>query len=200
MRRSAPARADIWRPCCLRKLTGLRLEHVPYTSISQAVTDIVAGRISVWLATLGGHLGNIQSGRVRALAVSGPGRAPSLPAVPTFAEEGVAFAGRNPPGSASSCPRARRKPIIATLNHDMEQVLAAPAMQRARRPARLSPDRRPTREARRVAAKRDRQMGRSGEDGGFGGAVSGAGAPRAGKAQPHNTSALRELSFSERFT
>jgi hypothetical protein len=30
-----------------------------YTAISQAVTDIVAGRLSVWLATLGGHLGNI---------------------------------------------------------------------------------------------------------------------------------------------
>ena len=68
--------------------TGLKLEHVPYTVVSQAVTDIVAGRISVWLATLGGHLGNIQSGRVRALAVSGPARAQSLPDVPTFAEAG----------------------------------------------------------------------------------------------------------------
>ncbi len=55
------------------ELTGLRLEHVPYTAVAPAVTDIVAGRISVWLATLGGHLGNIQSGRVRALAVSGLG-------------------------------------------------------------------------------------------------------------------------------
>ena len=72
-------------------MTGLKLEHVPYTGVSQAVTDIVAGRISVWLATLGGHLGNIQSGRVRALAVSGPARAQSLPDVPTFAEQGVAL-------------------------------------------------------------------------------------------------------------
>ncbi|HUE19227.1 MAG TPA: tripartite tricarboxylate transporter substrate-binding protein, partial [Stellaceae bacterium] len=39
------------------QVTGLKLEHVPYTTIAQGVTDIVAGRISVWLATLGGHLG-----------------------------------------------------------------------------------------------------------------------------------------------
>ena len=73
------------------EVTGLKLQHVPYTTISQGVTDIIAGRISVWLATLGGHLGNIQAGKVRALAVSGPARAESIPDVPTFKESGVNF-------------------------------------------------------------------------------------------------------------
>jgi tripartite-type tricarboxylate transporter receptor subunit TctC len=108
--------------------TGLRLEHVPYTAISQAVTDIVAGRISVWLATLGGHLGNIQSGRVRALAVSGSARAQSLPDVPTFAEEGVAFVEEST-WFGIFVPKGTPKPIIAKLNRDVEQVLAEPAMQ-----------------------------------------------------------------------
>ena len=108
--------------------TGLRLEHVPYTGVSQALTDIVAGRISVWLATLGGHLGNVQSGRVRALAVSGPARAQSLPDVPTFGEEGVAFVEE----STWFCifvPKGTSKLIIAKLNSDVEQVMAQPAMQ-----------------------------------------------------------------------
>jgi tripartite-type tricarboxylate transporter receptor subunit TctC len=109
------------------QVTGLELEHVPYTSISQAVTDIVAGRISVWLATLGGHLGNIQSGRVRALAVSGPARAQSLPAVPTFAEQGVASLTEST-WFGIFVPRGTPKPIIAALNRDVEQVLAEPAM------------------------------------------------------------------------
>jgi tripartite-type tricarboxylate transporter receptor subunit TctC len=109
------------------EVTGLRLEHVPYTSISQAVTDIVAGRISVWLATLGGHLGNIQSGRVRALAVSGPARAQSLPDVPTFAEAGVAFVEEST-WFGIFVPKGTPKPIIAKLNRDFEQVLAEPAM------------------------------------------------------------------------
>ncbi len=108
--------------------TGLTLEHVPYTSISQAVTDIVAGRISVWLATLGGHLGNIQSGRVRALAVSGPARAPSLPEVPTFAEQGVVSLTEST-WFGVFVPKGTPKPIIAALNRDLEQVLAEPAMQ-----------------------------------------------------------------------
>ncbi|HEY4405411.1 MAG TPA: tripartite tricarboxylate transporter substrate binding protein [Xanthobacteraceae bacterium] len=109
------------------QVTGLKLEHVPYTGVSQAVTDIVAGRISVWLATLGGHLGNIQSGRVRALAVSGEGRAPSLPEVPTFTEQGIAV--EESTWFGVFVPRGTPKPIIARLNHDLEQVLAEPAMQ-----------------------------------------------------------------------
>jgi tripartite-type tricarboxylate transporter receptor subunit TctC len=108
--------------------TGLMLEHVPYISISQAVTDIVAGRISVWLATLGGHLGNIQSGRVRALAVSGPARAPSLPEVPTFAEEGLVSLTEST-WFGVFVPKGTPKPIIAALNRDLEQVLAEPVMQ-----------------------------------------------------------------------
>jgi tripartite-type tricarboxylate transporter receptor subunit TctC len=107
--------------------TGLRLEHVPYTGVSQAVTDIVAGRISVWLATLGGHLGNIQAGRLRALAVSGPMRAPSLPDVPTFAEQGIAV--EESTWFGIFVPKDTPKPIIAKLNHDLEQVLAEPTLQ-----------------------------------------------------------------------
>jgi tripartite-type tricarboxylate transporter receptor subunit TctC len=110
------------------QVTGLRLEHVPYTAIAPALTDIIAGRISVWLATLGGHLGNIQSGRVRALAVSGAARAQSLPEVPTFAEEGVAFVEEST-WFGVFVPKGTPKPIIAKLNRDMTQVLAQPDMQ-----------------------------------------------------------------------
>jgi tripartite-type tricarboxylate transporter receptor subunit TctC len=101
----------------------LKLEHVPYTTISQAVTDIVAGRLSLWLATLGGHLGNIQAGRVRALAVSGPMRAASLPEVPTFRESGVNFVEEST-WFGIFVPKGTPQPIIARLNADVEAVLA----------------------------------------------------------------------------
>jgi tripartite-type tricarboxylate transporter receptor subunit TctC len=110
------------------EMTGLRLEHVPYSMVSQAVTDIVGGRIAVWLATLGGHLGNIQSGRVRALAVSGPARAQSLPDVPTFAEQGVPLVEEST-WFGIFVPKGTPASIIARLNGDVEQVLAQPAMQ-----------------------------------------------------------------------
>jgi tripartite-type tricarboxylate transporter receptor subunit TctC len=110
------------------QMTGVKLEHVPYTAVAPAVTDIVAGRISVWLATLGGHLGNIQSGRVRALAVSGLSRAQSLPDVPTFAEQGVALVEEST-WFGIFVPAGAPKPIIAKLNSDVAQVLGEPAMQ-----------------------------------------------------------------------
>jgi tripartite-type tricarboxylate transporter receptor subunit TctC len=110
------------------EVTGLRLEHVPYTAIAPALTDIITGRISVWLATLGGHLGNIQSGRVRALAVSGTARAQSLPEVPTFGEEGVAFVEEST-WFGVFVPKGTPRPIIAKLNSDVTQVLAQPDMQ-----------------------------------------------------------------------
>ena len=73
------------------EVTGITLQHVPYNSFSQAVTDVSAGRISVWLTTLGGSIGHIQAGKLRPLAVSGPTRAAQLPDVPTFDELGVAY-------------------------------------------------------------------------------------------------------------
>src|SRR5438105_8686641 len=72
-------------------LAGIKLQHVPYSSYSQAVTDVMSGRIALWISTLGGAIGNIQAGKMRALAVSGHERAAQLPDVPTFAELGIGF-------------------------------------------------------------------------------------------------------------
>ena len=43
-------------------LAGIKVQHVPYTSFSQAVTDMTSGRISLWITTLGGAIGNIRAG------------------------------------------------------------------------------------------------------------------------------------------
>jgi len=86
-------------------LAGIKLQHVPYTSVSQAATDVISGRIAVFLPTLGGHIGNVTAGRMRALAVSGRARAVQLPdverilAMPDVKEKGVTlyrFVGGSP--------------------------------------------------------------------------------------------------------
>ena len=110
----------------LAQVAGLKLEHVPYSSVSQALSDIVAGRVAVWLATLGGHLGNIQAGRVRALAVSGPARAPSLPNVPTFVEQGIPITEEST-WFGIFAPKGTPRAITAKLNGDVAEVLAEPA-------------------------------------------------------------------------
>ena len=91
------------------EVTGITLQHVPYNSFSQAVTDVSAGRISVWLTTLGGSIGHIQAGKLRALAVSGPTRAAQLPDVPTSTSSASPMA-TTPAGTRCSPRPARRPP------------------------------------------------------------------------------------------
>jgi len=70
-------------------LTGIDVLHVPYKSIGQAQTDLMGGRIALWITSLPGAIPHIESGRVRALAVSGSKRSSGAPKVPTMQEAGV---------------------------------------------------------------------------------------------------------------
>src|SRR5580704_13571605 len=105
------------------EVTGITLQHVPYNSFSQAVTDVSAGRISLWLTTLGGSIGHIQAGKLRALAVSGPTRAAQLPDVPTFDELGVAY-GNDTSWYALFAPAGALPAAIAKINADTNTILA----------------------------------------------------------------------------
>jgi tripartite-type tricarboxylate transporter receptor subunit TctC len=107
------------------ELAGIKLQHVPYTSVSQATTDVISGRIAVFLPTLGGHLGNVAAGRMRALAVSGATRATQLPDVPTFNELGVKFVDETS-WYALFAPKGTRSDIIAKVNAELERILALP--------------------------------------------------------------------------
>ena len=106
------------------QVAGIKLQHVPYpTGIAQAVTDIMSGRIAMWLATLGGALGNVQAGKMQALAVSGPARAPALPDVPTFKELGLAMEEEST-WFGFFAPKGTPKDVIAKVNGDVERILA----------------------------------------------------------------------------
>jgi tripartite-type tricarboxylate transporter receptor subunit TctC len=106
-------------------LAGIKLQHVPYTSVSQAATDVMSGRIAVFLPTLGGHIGNVSAGRMRALAVSGTARAAQLPDVPTFNELGVKFVDETS-WYALFAPKGTRPEVIAKVNADVARILAMP--------------------------------------------------------------------------
>jgi tripartite-type tricarboxylate transporter receptor subunit TctC len=103
---------------------GLMLQHVPYTGFSQTTTDLIAGRLSLWFPTLGGSLGNIQAGKMRALAISGPTRTEALPSIPTFKELGIAF--EESSWYAFFTPRGTPKDIIGKVNRGVERILAMP--------------------------------------------------------------------------
>ncbi len=70
-------------------MAGIELNHVPYKGSSQAMQDVIAGRVKVTFAGVPNVLNQVRVGRLRALGVTGNQRWPDLPDVPTIAEAGV---------------------------------------------------------------------------------------------------------------
>lgn len=68
---------------------GIDILHVPYKGAAPALQDIMAGTITMIFANIPGLLGMINSGQLRAIAVTTAERVPSLPNVPTIAESGL---------------------------------------------------------------------------------------------------------------
>ena len=66
--------------------TGINLTHVPYKGGGQAITDVVGGQVKVAILGLAPTLPFIKSGQLKALAVTGEKRTPTLPNAPTVGE------------------------------------------------------------------------------------------------------------------
>ncbi len=71
-----------------QKASGIKFTHIPYKGASAAITDLVGGRVAVMMSSVPSALGQIKSGKVRAIAVSSAKRIPVLPNVPTIGESG----------------------------------------------------------------------------------------------------------------
>ena len=105
--------------------TGTDLVHVPYRGVGPALNDAVGGQVQVMYDNLPTSLQLVQERRLRALALSGRGRAAALPGVPTFAEVNLAemnwmaFFGL-------IAPKGTPAPIVRRLNEALVKVLAMP--------------------------------------------------------------------------
>src|SRR5204862_4857743 len=71
---------------------GIEAVHVPYKGGGQAVADVIAGHIPVTFASTQVAKGLVESGKIKALAVTSTARSPALPDVPTLQEAGVTHA------------------------------------------------------------------------------------------------------------
>ncbi len=68
---------------------GIDALHIPFKGTPEALNDVMAGRIDWYFSPLSSALPLIKDGKLQALAVSTPTRAPTLPQVPTTVEAGV---------------------------------------------------------------------------------------------------------------
>jgi len=73
----------------LMRMANLKLLHVPYKGSGPAISDLLGSQVECMMDQLTASIGHIRDGRIKALAISSPGRSPLLPNVPTFDELGV---------------------------------------------------------------------------------------------------------------
>ncbi len=72
-----------------KSVAGVNVVHVPYRGSAPAAVDLIAGQVQLAMNNIVPTLPHVRSGRLRALAVSGPLRSPVLPEVPTVAASGL---------------------------------------------------------------------------------------------------------------
>jgi tripartite-type tricarboxylate transporter receptor subunit TctC len=108
----------------LNKTAGIGLLQVPYTGVSPAIQDTIAGRTQVVLVSSAAMLPFLKRGDLRALAVSAGKRVRGLEDVPTLAETypGFEYVG----WFALLAPTGTPAAILQRVNRDMDKVLADP--------------------------------------------------------------------------
>ncbi len=113
----------------LAKRAGFEAVHVPYKG-ADALRDLMAGRVQFMFATIPSVKQHIDSGALRAVAVSSAKRSRSMPNVPTVAERG--YAGFEA-GSwfGFFAPKGTPAEVVATLNKAVNEILDVPAFEAA---------------------------------------------------------------------
>ncbi len=102
--------------------TGVSMEHIPFKSSGEAVQEVVAGRVQVQFGTPVELLPQIARGAVKAIAVAGAQRLPSLPNVPTLGELGInGF--ESPTWFGVLAPAGTPPNVVAILNEATQKAL-----------------------------------------------------------------------------
>jgi len=109
----------------LRQRMGVDIAHIPYKGAGGAVVDLIAGQVDLYITSPAGVMQQIESGQIKALAVTGKERLAALPNVPTAAEAGLQdyemgswFAVYAPAGTAPA--------VVDRLNAEIRQALENP--------------------------------------------------------------------------
>ncbi len=122
----------------LSRKTGAVMQQVPYKGCGPALTDVMAGQVSVGVVTASSAAPLIAAGKLRALAVTSPARSPLMPTVPTVAEQGVSgYALDQWHGLLT--PAATPPAVVDKLNAAVGKIVRRPDVQAALREQGFTP-------------------------------------------------------------
>jgi tripartite-type tricarboxylate transporter receptor subunit TctC len=107
-----------------KTMAGIEMTHIPYKGIPPAVTDVIAGRVTMLMTTTISAAPHVKSGRLRALAITSPKRLAAMPDVPAIGEtvpgyEADAFQGMVAPAGVP-------KEIVRQLADDIAAIVRLP--------------------------------------------------------------------------
>jgi len=111
-----------------KQQAGVSMVHIPYRGAAPAITDLMAGQLSLMFATVPTAVANLKTGKLRPLAVTTPERIGALRDVPTAREAGY-------PGFevasvyAVLAPAATPRPVVQRLNQEIAKILQMPDVQ-----------------------------------------------------------------------
>jgi tripartite-type tricarboxylate transporter receptor subunit TctC len=103
-------------------MAGIKMNHIPYKGTGPALTDTIGGQTDLFFSSTATALPHVQSGKLRAIAVTTAKRIPALPNVPTVAESGV-------PGYEVILwhgligPKGLARPIVERINGEVTKAL-----------------------------------------------------------------------------
>ena len=98
---------------------------MPYKGSGQAIQDVLAGQVQVFITTPPSVMGHVQAGKLKALAVTGKSRHPQLPQVPTVAEAGLSQFELES-WVALYVPSGTPAAVIQRLSQDVKKSMEAP--------------------------------------------------------------------------
>ena len=112
------------------QLNGTSIQHIPYKGSAPAVTDLIGGQVQFMFDNMPASWPHVQSGKLKALAVTTKNRSASAPDVPTLEESGVA------PFDVTSwfgliAPKGTPQEVIDKLNQAMNAAFDKPEVQQA---------------------------------------------------------------------
>lgn len=111
----------------LKHALGLNMVHVPYKTSEASMIDVAGGRLDMVFANVPPALPHIQSGRLRAIAITSLQRSPQLPAVPTLHELGMKDFEVSGWGGFFA-PAGLARPKLELLHGHLKAILQDPAV------------------------------------------------------------------------